>query len=190
MLPRTGTSVSGAYHTRTGGPGRQLKVSIRDFWARNTSPNKDVKIYIGAPASSTAAGTGYQTIDTLTNIAVTMRKSFPSFGGVMMWDASQAFGKSPCRIFAGLLNAMHSHLANSRYDLAVKNALSAAGGTGFTFPACSAPAFMSGTNYQGGSKVSFGGYVGRAICQINYSDHSFSTAAISGRLGRYISGCE
>ncbi|CAL1696369.1 unnamed protein product [Somion occarium] len=114
-----------------------------DFWARNTSPNKDVKIYIGAPASSTAAGTGYQTIDTLTNIAVTMRKSFPSFGGVMMWDASQAF-------------------ANSRYDLAVKNALSAAGGTGFTFPACSAPAFMSGTNYQGGSKVSFGGYIWQA----------------------------
>ncbi|KAK7694334.1 hypothetical protein QCA50_001517 [Cerrena zonata] len=109
-----------------------------DSWARNTSPNKDVKIYVGAPASSTAAGSGYQDIGTLTNIAVTMRKSFPSFGGVMLWDASQAY-------------------ANDRYDLAVKNALTAAGGTGFTFPACSAPAFVSGTNYQGGSQVSFGG---------------------------------
>lgn len=47
--------------------------------------------------------------------------------------------------------------ANNRYDLVIKNALSAAGGTGFTFPSCSAPAFAAGTNYPGGSKVSFGG---------------------------------
>ena len=31
--------------------------------------------------------------------------------------------------------------------------------TGFTFPPCSAPAFVSGTSYIGGSQVSFGGYV-------------------------------
>lgn len=70
------------------------RITIRDFWARNTSPNKNVKIYIGAPASSTAAGSGYQDVGTLTNIAVTMRKSFPSFGGLMLWDASQAYGES------------------------------------------------------------------------------------------------
>ncbi|KAI0076286.1 class III chitinase [Panus rudis PR-1116 ss-1] len=114
-----------------------------DFWARNTSPNKNVKIYLGAPASSTAAGTGYQPISTLSNIAVTMRKSFPSFGGVMMWDASQAY-------------------ANNRYDLAIKNALVAAGGTGFTYPACSAPAFSAGQSYTGGSKVSYNGYIWQA----------------------------
>ncbi|EIN13628.1 glycoside hydrolase family 18 protein, partial [Punctularia strigosozonata HHB-11173 SS5] len=111
---------------------------IWDNWARTISPNKNVKIFVGAPASSSAAGTGYQAIGTLSNIAVQMRKSFPSFGGVMLWDASQAY-------------------ANSRYDAAIKSALTAAGGTGFTFPACSAPAFVSGTNYQGGSQVSFNG---------------------------------
>lgn len=58
-----------------------------------TSPNKNVKVYIGAPASSTAAGGGYQDIDTLSSIATQMRHSFPSFGGVMLWDASQAFGE-------------------------------------------------------------------------------------------------
>ena len=110
----------------------------RDNWARTISPNPDVKIYIGAPASSTAAGGGYQALATLTSIAVQMRQSFPSFGGVMLWDASQA-------------------AANGQYALGVKNALVAAGGTGFSFPACSAPAFVQGQSYTGGSKVSSGG---------------------------------
>ena len=65
---------------------------LRDNWARAVSSNPNVKIYLGAPASSTAAGTGYQSIDMLSSIAVKMRQSFPSFGGVMLWDASQAVG--------------------------------------------------------------------------------------------------
>ncbi|KAF9459439.1 glycoside hydrolase superfamily [Collybia nuda] len=115
---------------------------IWDNWARVTSPNKNVKVYIGAPASSTASGSGFVSIDTLRSISTQMRKSFPSFGGVMLWDASQAY-------------------ANNRYDSAIKNSLVAAGGTGFTFPSCSAPAFVAGTNYPGGSKVSFGGCVAK-----------------------------
>ncbi|KIJ54039.1 carbohydrate-binding module family 5 protein [Sphaerobolus stellatus SS14] len=114
-----------------------------DNWARTVSPNPNVKVYIGAPASSTAAGGGYQPPQTLASIATQMRKSFPSFGGIMLWDASQAY-------------------ANSRYDLAMKNALVAAGGTGFTFPACTAPTYVSGTSYTGGSQVSFGGYMWQA----------------------------
>ncbi|KAK7058309.1 Chitinase 2 [Paramarasmius palmivorus] len=113
---------------------------IWDNWARTTSPNKNVKVYIGAPASTSAAGSGYVSPDTLQSIAVQMRKSFPSFGGVMLWDASQAY-------------------ANGRYDLSIKNALVAAGGTGFTFPSCSAPAWAAGNNYPGNSQVSFGGYI-------------------------------
>ncbi|THH12934.1 hypothetical protein EW146_g7227 [Bondarzewia mesenterica] len=109
-----------------------------DNWARNISSNPDVKIYIGAPASSTAAGGGYQAIGNLSSIAVQMRNSFPSFGGVMLWDASQAY-------------------ANDRYDLAIKNALSASGGTGFSFPACSAAAWASGSTYTAGSQASFSG---------------------------------
>ena len=65
--------------------------AYRDIWARNTSTNPDVKIFVGAPASSTAAGTGYQTPQALAEYAVITRNSFPSFGGVMMWDASQAY---------------------------------------------------------------------------------------------------
>uniref|UniRef100_A0A0W0FAU0 chitinase n=1 Tax=Moniliophthora roreri TaxID=221103 RepID=A0A0W0FAU0_MONRR len=109
-----------------------------DGWARSASTNKDVKVYIGVPAATSAAGSGYVNPDTLKLIAVQMRKSFPSFG-----DASQAY-------------------ANDRYDLAIKNALVAAGGTGFTYPVCTAPLWAAGTAYSAGSKVSYGGYLWQA----------------------------
>ncbi|KAF5375105.1 hypothetical protein D9758_000069 [Tetrapyrgos nigripes] len=120
--------------------GSNWDFGLWDDWARHTSPNPNVKIYIGAPADSTSAGSGYVPPDTLASIAKSMRTSFPSFGGSMLWDSSSAF-------------------ANNRYDLAIKTAMRAAGGTGFTFPACSAPAFVPGNNYPGGSTVSFGGYI-------------------------------
>ncbi|KAA1468537.1 class III chitinase [Dentipellis sp. KUC8613] len=115
---------------------------IWDNWARTISPNPDVKIYLGSPASSTAGG-GWQPISTLSSIATQMRKSFPSFGGVMLWDASQAY-------------------VNGRYDLGIKNALQAAGGTGFTFPQCTATTWKSGTSYTGGSQVTYQGYTWQA----------------------------
>ncbi|CAM0141270.1 Chitinase 2 [Umbelopsis sp. WA50703] len=114
---------------------------IWDYWARNVSPNPNVKVYIGAPASSTAAGTGYVSPSTLASILQTTQKDFPSFGGVMMWDASQAY-------------------ANGRYDLAAKSALTASGSCGtFTFPACSAPAWSSSSTYTAGQTVSYNGYI-------------------------------
>ncbi|KAI0761004.1 glycoside hydrolase [Trametes elegans] len=75
-----------------------------DDWAKNTAVNKGVKIYIGAPASSTAAGSGYVDVSTLASFALQARSQFSSFGGVMLWDASQAY-------------------ANNRYDAAIKNAI-------------------------------------------------------------------
>lgn len=58
---------------------------VWDYWAKNISPNKDIKVYIGAPASPTAAGGGYVPVNTLSTIALSTRQSFPSFGGVMFW---------------------------------------------------------------------------------------------------------
>jgi hypothetical protein len=99
----------------------------------------------------------------------------------MLWDASQAFGEQLVSLATKISNMMQLFLANNRYDLvnaflslidkswlqthlpytlqAIKNALVADGGTGFTFPPCSAAAFVPGTNYQGGSQVSFDGSV-------------------------------
>ncbi|KAI1797605.1 class III chitinase [Ganoderma leucocontextum] len=116
---------------------------IWDIWARTVSPNKNVKVFVGTPASPTAAGSGYQDPATLANELTLTRNRFPSFGGVMLWDASQAY-------------------VNNRFDLAAKNALVAAGGTGFTFPACSAPAFVSGTVYTANNQASYNGYIWEA----------------------------
>lgn len=75
----------------------------------------------------------------------------------MLWDASQAYGKSQTLLPVDVFMIVFSPIANNRYDLAIKNALAAAGGTGFTYPACSAPAYVSGQGYSGGSQVSYGG---------------------------------
>ncbi|KAK2749372.1 hypothetical protein FQN57_006304 [Myotisia sp. PD_48] len=64
-----------------------------DKWAKSTSGNKDVKIVVGAPANSGAAGSGY--VDAKSLVAVTAWcKSFSTFGGVMLWDASQGWANS------------------------------------------------------------------------------------------------
>ncbi|KAJ3917888.1 glycoside hydrolase [Lentinula edodes] len=75
-----------------------------DNWAKTTSPNPDVKIYIGAPASSTAATNGYADASALSTILQATKATYSSFGGAMLWDISQAY-------------------ANGRFDQAVKTAL-------------------------------------------------------------------
>ncbi|KAL0578028.1 Chitinase 2 [Marasmius crinis-equi] len=135
---------------------------IWDQWARNTSPNKNVKVYIGAPASNTAAGSGYVDPGTIAAIATTMRKSYPSFGGIMLWDASQA-------------------VANGNYHQGIKQALIAAGGTGFEFPTCTAQAWSSGATYTQGSKVSFGGY----MWQSKWWTNTQPSAAANGDWSAY-----
>ncbi|CAO3615057.1 unnamed protein product [Cunninghamella blakesleeana] len=132
---------------------------VWDYWAKNISPNKDIKVYIGAPASKSAAGGGYVPLEKLSEIAVTTQKSFPSFGGVMFWDASQA-------------------VANGQINVGIKKAISANKSCGepFNYPACDAPAFQSGQNYPGGSKVSYDGYIWQAMWYAtSVPDGSFST---------------
>ncbi|KAG6840717.1 hypothetical protein C0991_004803 [Blastosporella zonata] len=85
--------------------------SLWDTWAKNTAINKNVKVYIGAPASSSAAGSGYVAASTLGSIAQATRSSYSSFGGIMLWDASQAY-------------------ANSRYDVQIKSAMGTGAGSG------------------------------------------------------------
>ncbi|KAI0303644.1 glycoside hydrolase superfamily [Multifurca ochricompacta] len=89
-----------------------------DNWAKTVSPNKNVKVYIGAPAASLAAGSGYVSASTLATYALQTRSQYSSFGGVMLWDASQAY-------------------ANGNFAASIKSALSN-GGT--SVPATSPPA--------------------------------------------------
>ena len=71
----------------------------------------------------------------------------------MLWDASQAYGEQIPSVDPW--NVADPITVNDRYDLAVKNALVSNGGTGFTYPACSAPTFVAGTAYNGGSLVTY-----------------------------------
>ena len=96
-LCSTGTLVSGMYTQASFLPGAAISGSVdhehfRDNWACNISPNRNVKIYIGAPGAAGATSGGYVPISTLNSIAIAMRKSYSSFGGVMLWDASQVYG--------------------------------------------------------------------------------------------------
>ena len=76
-----------------------------------------------------------------------------------MWDASQAYGGFGLVTVVSLQIAHDLHIVNNRYDLAAKNTLVAAGGTGFTYPACSAPAYSTSGTYTAGNEVSYQGYV-------------------------------
>jgi chitinase len=60
-----------------------------DNWARTKSPNPEIKVYIGVAAAAKAAEWGYVDADRLATIIKGLAK-YKSFGGVMMWDASEA----------------------------------------------------------------------------------------------------
>lgn len=65
-----------------------------DTWlkfAQNISPNKNIKLFLGLPGSSTAASTGY--IPDLDVVKSTVDSIVGSdhFGGIAIWDASQCF---------------------------------------------------------------------------------------------------
>ncbi|KAI9837597.1 MAG: hypothetical protein M1819_007248 [Sarea resinae] len=77
-----------------------------DNWAKTVSANPNVKVLLGVPASSTAAGSGYESASDLADV-INYSKTFSSFGGVMMWDASQAYANS------GFLDGVESDLTSS-----------------------------------------------------------------------------
>jgi len=77
-----------------------------DTWASTVSANKNVKVLLGVPGNTGAAGSGYVSASTLGAI-VQYCKQFGSFGGVMVWDASQIYANS------GYLAAIYSALTTS-----------------------------------------------------------------------------
>jgi chitinase len=84
-----------------------------DTWARTVSKKRDVRIMLGIPAYSTAAGSGYMPASELAPI-VSYCKQFSSFGGVMTWDASQAYANTD----RGFLNAIKADVvANINFNL-------------------------------------------------------------------------
>jgi chitinase len=61
-------------------------------WATTVSLNPDVKVFIGIPGDTTAAGTGYVSASAIASIVDYIKdQEYTSFGGVMLWDASQVY---------------------------------------------------------------------------------------------------
>ncbi|KAI9592994.1 glycoside hydrolase superfamily [Syncephalis fuscata] len=71
----------------------------------------------GVPASPTAANIGYVAPDKLQEIITSVQTRYPSFGGVMMWDTSQAFANQDdgSRSYA-IVQSKHSMLPVANLD--------------------------------------------------------------------------
>lgn len=79
-----------------------------DTWATTISLNPDVKVFLGIPGGSTAAGTGYESASSITSIVdFIVEEGYTSFGGIMMWDASQVYAND------GFLSSIASGLGSS-----------------------------------------------------------------------------
>ncbi|GAA5799394.1 hypothetical protein HPULCUR_004809 [Helicostylum pulchrum] len=65
-----------------------------DKWAKNTSPNKNVKVLLGLPGSKAAAGSGYVPFAQLSPIVKNVHSTYSSFGGIMIWDASEVYANT------------------------------------------------------------------------------------------------
>ena len=66
--------------------GRGFNYETWQNWALS-SANRDVKVYVGVPASTAAAGSGYITPSQLEEIIASVGGQ-TNFGGVMMWYVS------------------------------------------------------------------------------------------------------
>ena len=73
-----------------------------DDWAKG-SANPDVKVLVGAPGNTGAAGSGYVPAEQLAAV-LEWSKKFDSFGGAMIWDMSQVWDN------AGFLETIFSSL--------------------------------------------------------------------------------
>ena len=108
-------------------------MKCRDNWAKTQSLNKDVKVYIGAPGSGNAAGSGYVDVNTLSKYAKHAQKTWSSFGGIMLWEMSLAVGQ--CESHPGGSTPFTCVLkkntivppANDNYHKVIKSALVANG---------------------------------------------------------------
>ncbi|CAI5756215.1 unnamed protein product [Candida verbasci] len=61
-------------------------------YAENSSPNKDVKLFIGVPGAARAAGSGYNDPSVIESDLTSDILNNVHFGGISMWDVSAAYG--------------------------------------------------------------------------------------------------
>ncbi|KAL4870252.1 glycoside hydrolase superfamily [Aspergillus spectabilis] len=85
------TPSSGSSTPSPGASVGNFNLATWDKWALTESKNKHVRVFLGVPANTGAASTGYLPVGSLEPV-IAYSKGFESFGGVMMWDVTQAYG--------------------------------------------------------------------------------------------------
>lgn len=68
--------------------------STWNTWATSVSLNPSAKVLLGIAANTGAANAGSYVSGTLLAEAIASSKSYPSFGGIMMWDMSQLYANT------------------------------------------------------------------------------------------------
>ncbi|KAI0473475.1 glycoside hydrolase family 18 protein [Xylariaceae sp. FL0804] len=134
-----------------------------DTWAQETSLNKDVKVLLGVPANTGAAGSGYESASDLAAV-IDYCKEFASFGGVMMWDMSQLWAN------AGFLDGVYDDLTSgaATTTIAPTGTATATTMTTSTRTATSATSTSTGTVAQWG-QCGGEGYTGPTECASPYT---------------------
>ncbi|KAJ6121230.1 class III chitinase [Penicillium sp. IBT 18751x] len=140
-----------------------------DSWAKS-SPNPHVRVFLGIPANTGAAGAGYTSGSQL-KAAIAYSKQYSSFGGVMMWDISQLYANS------GFLEQVVSDLSvASPPTITTSMATATARTTSSSSPSSSGGTLVAQWGQCGGE-----GYTGPTQCQPPYR-------CVSG--GEYWSSCQ
>ncbi|CAO3640813.1 unnamed protein product [Cunninghamella echinulata] len=78
------------YNNYCGVQSDQFNYDTWDQWTKEKSKNKDVQLFVGIPGSPSAAGSGYIPYNKVKSIYQQL-SSLDSFGGFMLWDASQSY---------------------------------------------------------------------------------------------------
>ncbi|KAG1138049.1 hypothetical protein G6F37_010796 [Rhizopus arrhizus] len=71
--------------------GASFNFDVWDTWAKTQSANKQIKVYLTLPGSPGAAGSGYVDMPSLSRLVPSVASRYSSYGGVSVWDASQAW---------------------------------------------------------------------------------------------------
>ncbi|EKG09297.1 hypothetical protein MPH_13682 [Macrophomina phaseolina MS6] len=61
-----------------------------DRWVNTLSASKNTKVFLGVPASTGAAKSGYKSAEDLVRV-IDYAKGYKTFGGVMIWDVTLAY---------------------------------------------------------------------------------------------------
>lgn len=138
---------------------------VWDTWAKS-SKNPGVKVFLGIPANTGAAGAGYTSGSQL-KAAIAYSKQYSSFGGVMMWDMSQLCANS------GFLDQVVSDLSVSIPPITTTATTLT---TSSSLPSSTGGSLVAQWGQCGGE-----GYTGPTQCQPPYK-------CISG--GQYWSSCQ